>query len=233
MVKKNTVQKSKKGKRTAQKKRPFFVFNKTKYTQGAIRYHNEIAKVTNALISNYIRINRVHALCKRNIEILKKGNNYYFTEEHFADFIDLQYHLENFCFRFGAYKDKLAHFVNQALRLGFLDWEMALAEKIKNNGIAKKAHLDTEFKKFNQNKSLAWALKKRKILAHRLHYDTKDTGYHPLMIPQNSSNISRNAFLKEWRSNLESDVRQAERVVQQAIKMNDLIMGKINKHLNI
>jgi len=129
----------------------FFNFKKNKFSKKTVDYYTEIRRLTGDLINIASRVSRSLLLCKGDIELLNRGS--FFPREFPNDFNDLRYHLENFCFRAGAYKDKMANFINQALQLGFGEREMGLVEKIQHNGIAKKYHLDTEIKKFYKNKS--------------------------------------------------------------------------------
>lgn len=227
------MKKTNKTKKKTSKRKPFFEFNKSKFTRKAVKFHNEVNNTTSELIIINIRIDRSLALCKRDIEILEKRSPYLFSKEHLQDFSDLQYHVENFCFRASIYRDKIAHFINQALEIGFTEQEADIAGKIKRHGVAKNALLDTELKKFTSNKSFIWALQKRKTMAHRMYYNSKDTGYHSLMIPQNDADNSKKSnkiFLKEWKSNIAKNAQLAEKFIIGALNLNDLVMSKINKY---
>lgn len=217
-------------KKSKKKIKEFFNFKKNKFSKKAVECHTEIFRLTNDLIYINSKINKSLILCRGYIELLnlKNKKELAILNEIPKEFKELRYHLENFCFRAGAYKDKLAKFVNQALELGYSDKEMGLVEKIKKNGIAKKSRLDTEFKKFYQNESLKWALAKRKSMAHNIYYGQD---YHPLMMPRTitpSRQISKKILLKEWKENIIKDTQSAEKFLSLAKTLNDSVMKKIN-----
>lgn len=217
--------------------RPFFDFNKRNFNKKAVNYHREIRIITNDLISTNRKISRALALCKRTLQCFGgSADTHRISKDDFKDFEDLQYHLHNFCFRTGAYRDKLCQFINQALKLGYDENEMNLLEKIKKNGIAKKAHIDTELKKFSENIFLKWAHEKRKLLTHRLYYGSKNTGYHPLMMPALEDKKTKeittkniNELIKKWKEKITKEAGQADGFTSRIMKINDSVMEKINQ----
>ncbi len=209
-------------------KRKFFNFQKNKFSKKTADYHSEIKNLTEGLINIERRINRNLILCKGHIESLSLKSEYLPSKSEIQkDFSDLLYHVENFCFRAGMYKDKLAHFINQSLQLGFSEKEMGLVQKIEKNGIAKKSSIDTELKKLGKNECFKWAFERRKIMAHRIYYKNND--YHPLMMPSLTEEDPKK-FLKKWKGAIVSEAELSKKFVHQVIKLNDSVMEKINKY---
>lgn len=216
--------------RKQRKRKPaFFDFQGNKFTKLARDYHHELLHLTIDLRRVNQRIQESAVLCHQQIGFIKKQDSHHLiSPTGFVHFENALYHIENFAFRLTGYRDKVAQFVNQALRIGFDEKAMGVLSTLVSHGTVRDAHIDTEFKRFDRDKDFKEVLSERILMTHRRYY-RGETGYDNLM-RSNLESKSREEKLKLWKQNIQQKATRTNRIVLKAIDMNDRIMQKINSY---
>lgn len=211
---------------------PFFNFNKRNFSKLAREYHHEIQHLIIDLSSINIKIQSAAILCDKQIELRAAGRKIHLYDPDWRGYFeDVLYHLENYYFRASAFRDKLAQFVNQALKLGYDESERELIRRMLNNRIYIEARINTELKKFEQEKELKEVLSKRVYMSHRRYYSSDS--YNPYFQPEETpSKENLRGHSKLWRKNIQTEVEKVDVFTAAAIDISNKVMVKINAYLN-
>ncbi len=212
------------------KGRPFFNFQGNKFSKLARDYHHELLHLTIDLRRVNQRIQESTLLCRQQIDFIRKSQSrHLISKTGFIYFEDALYHLENFTFRIASFRDKLVQFINQALRIGFEEKSTGVLGTIVSHGTVRDAHIDTEIKKFDQDKDFSEALSERTLMTHRRYYKV-EAGYNMLLIPGSEAK-DRVEKLKLWKQNIKVKANRANRIVLKIMDIDDRVMQKINDYL--
>lgn len=210
---------------------PFFDFNKRNFSKLAREYHHEIQHLIIDLSSTNIKIQRAAILCDKQIELRAAGKKIHLYDPDWKNYFeDVLYHLENYYFRASTFRDKLAQFVNQALKLGYDESERELIKRMSNNRIYIESRINTELKKFEQETELREVLSKRVYMSHRRYYSSDS--YNPYFQPEETpskENVKRHSKL--WRKNIQTEVEKVNTFTATAIDISNKVMVKINAYI--
>jgi hypothetical protein len=208
---------------------PFFNFRAKNFSKLARDYHNELHHLTIDLVDINRRLQESIVLCYQQVNFIEKPKKYFIPHSNPVCFKDAQYHIENFNFRITSYRDKLVQFINQALKIGIDEKTRGMFSIVINHQIVKTTHLDTELKKFDKDKDFKETLSDRILMAHRRYYMV-EAGYDTLMRPIEKVE-DHSKYLKLWKKQIKINASQTNRIVWKIIKMNDMVMQKINNYL--
>ncbi len=144
--------------------------------------------------------------------------------DSFQDFREFTYHLENFWLRAFAYREKICQLINLMLDLRFSEKEPLFFTLLKDSRV-RESGLKVELEKFNKNKIFREVLMKRKLITHRIYYDSLISGYDRQFKPFQKKNIG--SIQKTWLSNMREEVSFAKKFTEKVMDFNDIIMRKL------
>lgn len=222
--------KTDRSKTASKKKRQFFDFKGNKFTKAARVYHHELLRLTIDLLEVNRRIQDATVLCQKQINFIKSNKQHHLVSKTgYVHFENALYHIENFSFRVTGYRDKVAQFVNQALRIGNDEKAIGILGALLSHGTIRDAHIDTELKKFDKDKDFKDVLSERILMTHRRYYQ-EENGYDNLMRPTLETKDLKEK-LKLWRQNIQNKAARANRIALKAMDVNDRVMEKVNRYL--
>lgn len=213
--------------------RPPFIsqFNKRHYTKIARDYHHEVLHLVIDLRAVNIRVRRSYAVWRNHVKTLLKTEPRLIDPAFKTDFEDLLYHIENYCFRASAFRDKLLQFVNYGLRLGYDERERNLIKRLLSHKFCHKALLHTELKKFENDSNMKSILKRRIHQSH-LRYYSKGSGCDPYLLPNGlPSEVPKEERLRKWDRNVQNEVLKIDKFTMRAQEMCNNIIVKLEKYL--
>ena len=141
-------------------------------------------------------------------------------------FYDLNYHLQNLWVRIHAYRDKLCRFINFALDLNYPEKDTRLWDLVLKNNIVKRAHIESELRKFN-HPPLKQIIHKRKLLSHNTYY--LDESFIKLLPAREEYpvNIGARKAISSWRKKVLPEVKQANQAIDLILKLNQRLVNKL------
>lgn len=206
------------------KKQSFFDFDRRLFPQKAKAYHNEVRQETSDLIDVYSRAARTYLLCERTAKIIMTGKGWLSPIHQETDFESLGYHLENFWLRAFSYREKICQLINASLDLQFSE-KASLFNKLTEDCMVRKSSVKKDLERFNKDKVLHEILVKRKLLTHRIYYDTAVSGYDRNFRPISKKSLTK----KTWLETMRKEIKLCERFIEKAMVLNDSIMAKLVK----
>ncbi|MBU1558007.1 hypothetical protein KKC45_03535 [Patescibacteria group bacterium] len=199
------------------------IYPKVKNNKAKI-YADELRRISHSLRFNEKLLQYSAQIAIFNIKCATQKSGYISSpQEAFEALEDFVYHYENFCYRVFTIREKLIHFLNEVMLIGFTGYDV----KIKNiiiQPLIKETSIIKELEKFSDNKCiLSKVIKDRNALTHRLYYG-KD--FDHLLRPQTNSPIDSKWFLS-WKRQVSSHAKRATDSQKILEEINHQISKKI------
>ncbi len=191
-------------------------------------YLQDLIRTTSSLDYINQKIQYTAQICAFNIKSITQKSGFNPTPpEVFRELRDFVYHYENYCFRLYVYQEKLLHFINAILPVGYDDKDVRI-QHILINPVVKQAGLLPLLGKFKQNSSLSAVIGERTDLTHRLYYGNKfDHYFRPKTEPEVENDTNKYDKFKKWCSEWKKEI--TSRATR--INMCDRIISIINNSI--
>lgn len=158
-----------------------------------------------------------------NIKAITKKDGYQTTpDEVFKSLEDFVYHYENFCYRTFSLREKLIHFLNAIIPVGYEDKDVDIKKLIINPTI-KEIGLLGCLKKFNGQQALGKVIQDRNSLTHRLYFSEKFDHY----LRPSDFKTKKPEWFKEWKKQVETHVNRAHSAIYILHVINHAVTEKI------
>ncbi len=201
---------------------PKNVFPRTKGNK-AKEYANDIGRLYTSLAFTETKLQYSGQISTFNIRSITKKSGYTTSKDEVFESIEkFVYHYENYCYRAFSLREKLIHFLNAVLPVGYPDNEVSIKSLLINPTI-KSSGLLTDLKKFNGQQALGKIISDRNSLTHRLYYHEKFDHY---LRPANQGNKKQDWFI-DWRKQIETHINRANTSMAILTRLNHEIAQKI------
>lgn len=209
----------------------FLDFGHRKFNKKARTYRHEVSHLTNDMLNIVRKTYKSLSICEGVIKVLGSKEQDFRIDSSIiykTYFDDLLYHLENFIFRLYAYRDKLCIFINYVMKIGYSETDDGLLNKLINNSLIQKYHLDTELKKF-QSGDFSELLNTRKLMTHKVYYDH----YDPYFMPDiKLEDVGYYKTALAWRRKILQEVKKINNSMEYIFEINTNIVKKLLTYLN-
>ena len=207
---------------------PKRIFPRTKGNQGR-KYAQEVRRIYQGLTYTNSKLQASAQVCIFYIKSIGKAKGYAVRpQEVFSEIETFANNYENFCYRIFALREKLIHFINAVVPIGFPDNKVRI-EVFLTHPLLKEIGILYLLEKFQTGSPkkpnvLGELIENRNSLTHRLYYYNNIDHYmRPMNLDPSKNGIDK-AWFRQW-------VTQIDNHAEQAIKGMD-ILGDLNHELS-
>lgn len=194
-------------------------------------YLRDLIRTTSSLDDINRKVQYSAQVCAFNIQsIIQKGGFVPKPQEVFRELSEFVYHYENYCFRLYVYREKLLHFINAVIPIGYEDNDVRI-QHILINPIVRQAGLLSLLSKFKQNSALSIMISERTALTHRLLYGIKFDHYFRPIVELDDKKAGQlekfEKWCREWKNEITSRAQRTNKCGQIVSAINNTIARKI------
>lgn len=143
-------------------------------------------------------------------------------QEVFESVSDFVYHYENYCFRLFALREKIVHFLNVVIPIGYTEKDVKITHLL-INPIIKSTGFKSVLEKFKDNNVLGKIITDRNALTHKLYYEKNDKYLRP------QGEVSKKWF-RDWEVQIESKAKEINKAESAVSNLCNEIASKLVKY---
>jgi hypothetical protein len=149
-------------------------------------------------------------------------------QEVFRSVSDFVYHYENYCFRLFALREKIVHFLNVVIPIGYTDKDIKITHLL-INPVIKSSGFKSILEKFKENNILGKIITDRNALTHKLYYEKNDRYFRPQGDGQDDGQVTKKWF-KDWEIQIESKAKAINNAELAVNRLCNEIASKLVKY---
>lgn len=197
----------------------------------AKEYYEDLIRTTSSLRYTNKNIQYSSQICAFNIKSILPSSHFIpRREDVFSEIEEFVYHYENYCFRLYMYREKLIHFINSFLPIGYEDKEVRIRH-ILINPVVKQAGLLNVLKKFKDNTVLSNIIDDRERLTHRLFYGQEfDDYFRPKSPLKIKSEEEFKKWSNDWRKEIVARAQRTNKCIWMVDDINNTIAEKLIRY---